>query len=98
MCGAFSILHPFRDVSGRFNADYNGPPLPPRYNARPSQRLPVILEPWHEKEWPAPGRSADAALALLKPLPANLMKCYPVSSLVDSPANDTIDVVKPARI
>lgn len=43
MRGAFSILHPFRDVSGRFNASYNGPPLPLRYNTRPIQHLPVIL-------------------------------------------------------
>ena len=43
MCGAFSILHPFRDASQRFNVGYNGPALPPRYNARPGQLLPVIL-------------------------------------------------------
>ena len=43
MCGAFSIIHPFRDVSGRFNAGYNGPVLPPNYNARPTQELPVIV-------------------------------------------------------
>lgn len=43
MCGAFSIIHPFRDQSGRFNAGYNGAPFPPHYNARPTQHLPVIL-------------------------------------------------------
>src|SRR5262245_55985857 len=43
MCGAFSILHPFRDKSELFNAGYNSPSFRPRYNARPGQRLPVIL-------------------------------------------------------
>ena len=217
MCGAFSILHPFRDVSGRFNAGYNGTPLPPRYNARPSQFLPVILNrdpneivlakwgltpkwpgarmlinaradslatkamyhealrnrrcliladgfyewgkkdgkkipyrfqlrtktlfafagiwqeekqqngepiptfviittepnevvlkvhdrmpatllPHHEKDWLEPQLPTSAALHMLNPLPANLMKCYPVSTLVNSPANDTRDVIKPARV
>lgn len=43
MCGAFSILHPFRDISKRFNAGYNEPSDKPRYNVRPSQHIPVIL-------------------------------------------------------
>lgn len=44
MCGAFSILHPFREGWDRpFNAGYNGISIPPRYNARPGQKLPVIL-------------------------------------------------------
>lgn len=43
MCGAFSILHPFRDLSQRFNAGYNDQPVDPRYNVRPSQPIPTIL-------------------------------------------------------
>jgi putative SOS response-associated peptidase YedK len=43
MCGAFSIIHPFRDISARFNAGYNDSREIPRYNARPSQPIPVIL-------------------------------------------------------
>ncbi len=43
MCGAFSILHPFRDLSTRFNAGYNESFENPRYNIRPSQPIPVIL-------------------------------------------------------
>jgi putative SOS response-associated peptidase YedK len=43
MCGAFSILHPFRDVSGRFNAGYNDSREIPRYNVRPTQPIPTIL-------------------------------------------------------
>lgn len=43
MCGAFSIIHPFRDLSQRFNAGYNESPADPRYNVRPSQPIPTIL-------------------------------------------------------
>ena len=43
MCGAFSILHPFKELGLPFNAGYNGPNLPPKYNARPGQNLPVIF-------------------------------------------------------
>lgn len=43
MCGAFAILHPFRDLSQKFNAGYNGTEPNPRYNVRPSQPIPAIL-------------------------------------------------------
>ena len=43
MCGAFSIIHPFRDLSQRFNAGYNDSPVDPRYNVRPSQPIATIL-------------------------------------------------------
>lgn len=43
MCGAFSIIHPFRDLSQRFNAGYNDSPADPRYNIRPSQPIATIL-------------------------------------------------------
>ncbi len=49
MCGAFSILHPFRDLSTRFNAGYNESFEKPRYNIRPSQPIPTIfnVDPTH---------------------------------------------------
>jgi len=43
MCGAFSILHPFREVGRHFNAGYNEEFEKPRYNIRPSQPIPVVL-------------------------------------------------------
>ncbi len=217
MCGAFSIVHPFRDISGRFNAGYNGPKLPLHYNARPTQqlpvivnyvpdrivlakwgmtpawksgkpiinaraetlttkpmfyksflerrclvladgffewgkvgakkvpfrftlrtkelfvfaglwreekdeagqlqttfviittepnslvgkvhdRMPVILPPKQEKAWLDPDQPQTALERMLAPFPAHLMKAYPVSPLVNSPANNTIDVIKPARL
>lgn len=43
MCGAFSVIHPFRDLSRRFNAGYNEKETKPRYNIRPSQPIATIL-------------------------------------------------------
>lgn len=44
MCGAFAVIHPFRELGRPFNAGYQGSfDMPPRYNARPGQKLPVIL-------------------------------------------------------
>ncbi len=44
MCGAFSILHPFREVGRHFNAGYNDVYEFPRFNARPTQNLPIVIE------------------------------------------------------
>lgn len=43
MCGAFSVIHPFRDLSQRFNAGYNEKEPGPRYNVRPTNPIPTIL-------------------------------------------------------
>ena len=43
MCGAFSIIHPLKELGRRFNAGYNEEFDSPRYNIRPSQPIPVIL-------------------------------------------------------
>jgi putative SOS response-associated peptidase YedK len=46
MCGAFSIIHPFRELGRRFNAGYNEVLEVhdlPRYNARPTQILPMVV-------------------------------------------------------
>ncbi|HOU13286.1 MAG TPA: SOS response-associated peptidase [Anaerolineae bacterium] len=52
-------------------------------------RMPVILPPDAYDLWLDPAEQKPAALNhLLKPYPANLMTAYPVSRLVNSPAND----------
>jgi putative SOS response-associated peptidase YedK len=60
-------------------------------------RMPVILDPKDYAEWldPAP-RSAESLAHLVKPFPAGPMAAYPVSTLVNSPANDRPDLVSPA--
>ena len=57
-------------------------------------RMPVILEPGSERTWL--GATPTAALELLQPYPAELMQAYPVSKLVNSPANDRSEILKPA--
>ena len=58
-------------------------------------RMPVILHRDDEQRWLNP--KADPSLAdLLEPFPAGLMVAWPVSKLVNSPANDTAVVMAPA--
>ncbi|MBM3152336.1 MAG: SOS response-associated peptidase [Chloroflexi bacterium] len=60
-------------------------------------RMPVILPPEAFKAWldPAP-RLAEGLLPLLAPYPAGAMTARPVSTLVNSPANDRPEILLPA--
>ena len=61
-------------------------------------RMPVILMPEAEATWL--DRSIDdpgTLTELLVPPPAEVMEAYEVSTVVNSPANDTPDCVVPAR-
>lgn len=60
-------------------------------------RMPVILQPADYERWldPAP-QTPDNLNPLLKPFPADAMSAYPVSTLVNSPANDRAELVVPA--
>jgi putative SOS response-associated peptidase YedK len=60
-------------------------------------RMPVILPPSAYAQWlnPAP-QTPDRLLPLLKPFPAAEMSAHPVSTLVNSPANDRAELVVPA--
>jgi putative SOS response-associated peptidase YedK len=51
-------------------------------------RMPVIVLPQDEKLWLDDQAGPDAWRSLLRPYPADLMKTYPVSRRVNSPAND----------
>lgn len=58
-------------------------------------RMPVILKPEDEKKWLNPSNTDLKNLTdLLKPLPENLMEAYEVSSLVNSPRNNTPELIK----
>ncbi len=59
-------------------------------------RMPVILPPTAQAQWldPAP-RRPDELQALLKPYPSSEMTAHPVSTLVNSPANDRAECVIP---
>lgn len=61
-------------------------------------RMPVILHSRDYAKWldPSP-QTPDQLKPLLKPFPADLMDAYPVSPLVNTPANDIPQLVVPAN-
>ena len=61
-------------------------------------RMPAILHPRDYARWldPSP-QTPDQLKPLLKPVPADLMNAYPVSPLVNTPANDKPELVVPAN-
>lgn len=59
-------------------------------------RMPVILSPEAYPLWLAPGEQDTAPMsALLAPYPPTQMTAYPVSTLVNSPANDSPRCIAP---
>ncbi|MCA9929387.1 MAG: SOS response-associated peptidase [Anaerolineales bacterium] len=58
-------------------------------------RMPVILEPEDFDTWLDPGPQPDQGLHLLRPYPAHKMTFYPVSTFVNSPANDAPQCITP---
>jgi putative SOS response-associated peptidase YedK len=60
-------------------------------------RMPVILQRQDYGQWLDPAPRAAASLnALIRPLPAALLEAHPVSTLVNSPANDSPECIQPA--
>lgn len=58
-------------------------------------RMPVIVAPEDFAIWLDPGPRPENGLHLLRPYPAEKMVAYPVSNLVNSPANDTPACIAP---
>jgi putative SOS response-associated peptidase YedK len=56
-------------------------------------RMPVILDPADYDRWLDP--SQPDGQALLKPCPAEWLEVFPVSTRVNSPRNDTADLIEP---
>ena len=83
----------------------NAPPLvtctiittePNALAAQFHNRMPVILPRERYATWLDPAEQPpDALLPLLKPYPAEAMEAYPVSTRVNSPANDEPSLVAP---
>ena len=59
-------------------------------------RMPAILKKENEKRW-LQGIDSSEAQKMLEPYPGNDLTAYPVSSLVNSPRNDTEDVIQPLQ-
>jgi hypothetical protein len=58
-------------------------------------RMPVILHPDDYDEWLHPGADPGLLLHLLRPYPAAEMMSYPVSTFVNSPANEGPECIQP---
>ncbi len=66
--------------------------------ARVHNRMPVIMAPAGYEDWLDPGeRSPESLNELLGPFPALEMMAYPISRKVNSPANDSPDVIEPVE-
>ncbi len=62
-------------------------------------RMPVILDQGSYDLWLDPGmRDVSAASELLKPCDARLMRCYPVSTRINSVANDDEECSRTAEL
>lgn len=61
-------------------------------------RMPAILHPRDYARWldPSP-QTPDQLKPLIRPFPADLMDAYPVSTLVNTPANDTPELIRPMK-
>ena len=62
-------------------------------------RMPVILDPDAYDLWLDPGmRDVSAASELLKPFDARLTRCYPISTRINSVANDDEECSAPVEL
>lgn len=60
------------------------------------ERMPVIIEPADYAQWLDPQRQLpEAVLDLLRPYPAAAMMAYPVSTYVNSPAQNNAQCIEP---
>jgi putative SOS response-associated peptidase YedK len=57
--------------------------------------MPAMLLPEHVDPWLDPDQEAGRLTSLLRPYPAGEMEAYPVSARVNSPANDSANLLDP---
>ena len=57
--------------------------------------MPVIIQRRDESALLDPTLKSDQVMPLLAPYPAEIMEAYPVSTLVNSPANDSAACAEP---
>jgi putative SOS response-associated peptidase YedK len=63
--------------------------------SRLHDRMPVIIGPSDRQRWMDPDEAPDV---LLRPYPAEEMMMWPVSTAVNSPKNDTRELIEPIRL
>jgi putative SOS response-associated peptidase YedK len=57
-------------------------------------RMPAMLERKDEKAW-LEENDPQALMKMLKPIASNLIKAYQISTLVNSPRNNSLEILKP---
>ena len=57
--------------------------------------MPAILWPEAEADWLSLDTTPEQALELVRPYPDGLMEAYEVSTLINSPAGNSPDVLRP---
>jgi len=60
-------------------------------------RMPVILEPKDYERWMEPGDPARPPIDLLRPLPAEKMRSWPVNERVGNTKNDEAELLNPCE-
>jgi len=60
-------------------------------------RMPVILDPEDESKW-LQDTPMNFVLSMLRSYPPEKMEAYPISNLVNSPANNSPDIIKPLSV
>lgn len=60
-------------------------------------RMPVIIPPNRYQEWLTASESSTL-IELLAPYPASAMRTHPVSTIINSPHNDTPECIRPVQL
>ena len=55
--------------------------------------MPVILDPIDESKWLQDDTPMNFILSMLRPYPAQKMDAYPISTMVNSPANNSPEII-----
>lgn len=99
MFGFAGLYDEWRDKEGRELKTYTIITTEPNKLLEPiHNRMPAILEKQDEDTWLNPDETEPTRLVkLLHPYPAGEMEAYPVSRLVNSPGNDTKEVIEPVN-
>ncbi|MBN1502454.1 SOS response-associated peptidase [Candidatus Woesearchaeota archaeon] len=93
--GIFDI---WKDEEGREIKSFTIITVPPNSLVRElHNRMPAILRREHEKLWLHSTAAEKLIEIALKPYPSEKMKAYQISPLVNSPSNDSFEIIKPAE-
>jgi putative SOS response-associated peptidase YedK len=63
--------------------------------AKLHNRMPVIIAPRDYADWLNPETDSDSLQKLFQPYPEDNITCFPVSRLVNNPANDSPELLNP---